>query len=201
MGSGLSPKPHLSPLRRLASSEADFIGPVRSAHRLAASERMRHPSAIDLLAGPIGHDVATPGEDKRLEGVVSALSQLEHAVHNLKDYGIGRRQVPFRFVQRARRLYAMRRDRDQLMGDLFGEPAWDMLLELFVAGAEDRKTPVKNLCLSACTSLSTAMRRLDCLITAGLVVKADDEGDARRSLVDLSDRGWQIMQTLLQHQI
>jgi len=92
----------------------------------------------------------------------------------------------------------MRRQRDLTIGRIFGEPAWDMLLELFIACAEGRPTPVKNLCLAAGTSTSTAMRRLDYLLASGLIRKEDDERDARRSLVELTDHGRDIIAMVLQ---
>ncbi len=95
----------------------------------------------------------------------------------------------------------MRRRRDVLVKNIFGEPAWDMLLELFIAEAEGRSTPVKNLCLAACASVSTALRRMECLIETGLVDKVDDATDARRSLIQLTDRGLSVMTMLLQYEV
>ncbi len=101
-------------------------------------------------------------------------------------------------VRTARYHYVMHRHRAAMIGDLFGEPAWDMLLALFIARAEGRRTPVKNVCLESGTSTSTAMRRLDYLLAAGLLHKIDDSRDARRSLVELTERGYEVMVVLLQ---
>nr|WP_236704453.1 MarR family transcriptional regulator [Sphingomonas sp. ATCC 31555] len=131
----------------------------------------------------------------------SALDQLESAVYKVLDREVGPRGISLRLVHHARRQYAMRRQRDVLVKDMFGEPAWDMLLELFIAEAEGRPTPVKNLCLAACASVSTALRRLDCLVEAGLVGKVDDATDARRSLIQLTDRGMGVMTMLLQYEV
>lgn len=145
-------------------------------------------------------DAPVPGDrgGDGLSIVELALDQLECAMFGLLDQNMGRRGVSLRLVRQARQQYAIRRRRDALLDGLSGEPAWDMLLELFISGAEGRKTPVKNLCLAACTSVSTAMRRLDSLVASGLVRKSDDATDARRSLVELTDRGWAIMIALLQ---
>lgn len=92
-------------------------------------------------------------------------------------------------VRLAKHQYAMRRRRDAMFEELAGEPAWDMLLDLFIQEAEGRKTPIKNLCLASCAPTSTAMRWIDRLLKLGLVEKKGDDGDGRRSLVRLSERG------------
>lgn len=132
--------------------------------------------------------------------MASALGQLESAVYGLMDRKDGENRIPPRLVRQARYQYAMRRHRDAMIGGMFGEPAWDMLLELFIAGAEGRKTPMKNLCLAACASMSTATRRLECLIASKLVRKIGDDVDARRSLTELTDHGWSVMTMLLKRE-
>jgi Winged helix DNA-binding domain len=103
-----------------------------------------------------------------------------------------------RLVRKARHHYAVRRRRDEIFGGLSGEPAWDMLLELFIHSVEGRKVPVKNLCLASCAPTSTAMRWIDRLVEIGLIDKSADDADARRSLVSLTERGWTGVVTLLQ---
>ena len=131
--------------------------------------------------------------------IEAALCSLEIAVQRLVEKREGRPTEELRrLVRYARHHYATRRRRDAAFGGLFGEPAWDMLLELFIQSAEGSKTPIKNLCLASCTPTSTAMRWIDRLLELGLIEKSNDDEDARRSLVRLTERGWQAIVAVLQ---
>lgn len=146
---------------------------------------------------PSYHASAEPSRAIDVGTVAVALEQLERAVLSLVDRTHSEQAMPSRLVRIARHQHAMRRRREAAIECLCGEPAWDMLLELYIARAERREVPVKNLCLAAATSISTAMRRLDQLIATGLIFKADDAADARRSLVGLTDGGLEAMTRIL----
>ena len=86
----------------------------------------------------------------------------------------------------ARALLAARRAREQLFGDgLFADPAWDMLLALFVADEEREPLSVSQLCAASGVPHTTALRWIESLARAGLIVRAADPGDARRTLISL----------------
>jgi len=57
----------------------------------------------------------------------------------------------------AKRLYAARRKRNHAFAgyDLFGEPCWDILLDLFIAGEERNLIGVSSACIAACWSSSS----------------------------------------------
>src|SRR5690242_2157665 len=55
-----------------------------------------------------------------------------------------------------------------LSSDLFAEPAWDMLLELFHAELSHRRVAVKHLCAAAAVPATTALRWLTTLVDEGL---------------------------------
>ena len=83
-----------------------------------------------------------------------------------------------------------RRWRDAAFGqDLFGEPAWDMLLTLFLAHEEGRHVTVSSLCSQTPVPVSTAHRWMLVLIGKGLLVRMGDPHDRRRSYVYLSADG------------
>lgn len=105
---------------------------------------------------------------------------------------------PAALVIVARRLYAMRRRRDDLLSDgLFSEPAWDILLDLFVSDHDGRQLSVSAVCIGARAPSATALRYLTMLQDAGLVQRTRDETDGRRSHVQLSPAGRQRMVELL----
>ncbi|MBE1526870.1 DNA repair protein RadC [Sphingopyxis sp. OAS728] len=78
--------------------------------------------------------------------------------------------------------------RRQLVGAdrLFGEPAWDMLVELFIAHCEVATVPTGALGIGSGLSSSSAQRLVQRLVDARLVVRTPDPDDARRHFVSLS---------------
>lgn len=71
----------------------------------------------------------------------------------------------------------------------FGEPAWDILLELFLAGLESRETSITSLCQASGIPVTTALRWIKALEAAGLVGSMDDPKDRRRRIVALTQTG------------
>lgn len=94
----------------------------------------------------------------------------------------------------ARETYAIRRRRDRhLPGDLFGEPTWDILLDLYVATREGRPVPTTSACIGADVPPTTALRWLRILEARGLVEREEDGRDGRRTFVRLSAQGLAAM--------
>ena len=97
-------------------------------------------------------------------------------------------------LARLRAVIRARRARDRFFpADLFGEPAWDMLLDLAVAAAEHRDVAVSSLCIAAAVPTTTALRWIRTLCDAGLFERRDDPHDARRAFISLSPGGEQAM--------
>ncbi len=88
----------------------------------------------------------------------------------------------------ARDTYRNRRLRGQFFDDeaLFGEPAWDLLLDLFIAAREGKQVPVTSACIGAAVPTTTALRWLAVLEARGLILREADGRDARRIFVRLS---------------
>jgi hypothetical protein len=95
-------------------------------------------------------------------------------------------------VELARQIYDARRKRSILhnWADLFGEPAWDILLDLFIAAHDGRHVSVTSACLASGAPPSTALRWLQLLEEKGLVVRENDLRDARRKHVRISAIGF-----------
>jgi len=88
----------------------------------------------------------------------------------------------------ARRAYEDRRRREQLFdSDLFGEPAWDLLLDLFVSSRESRPVSVTSACVAAGVPTTTALRWISVLEAKGLIVRENDPNDARRVHLRLTE--------------
>lgn len=95
--------------------------------------------------------------------------------------------VSARSLAAARRMVRERLRRSHHFdSSLFADPAWDMMLDLFIAEGEGRETPVMNLCLSSQVPETTTLRWVKTLEQAGIVIRQRDEHDQRRVLVRLS---------------
>jgi hypothetical protein len=98
----------------------------------------------------------------------------------------------------ARECYAGRRRRARyLSADLFGEPTWDILLDLYVAAREGRRVPTTSACIGAHVPPTTALRWLRILESRGLVGREEDGRDGRRTFVKLTARGESVMEAFL----
>lgn len=83
--------------------------------------------------------------------------------------------------------YERRRRRDSVFGpSLFSDPAWDILLFLFICDLNRRAASKKETWLSSCSPPTTALRWIAALEAAGLVTANPDEFDKRRSLVRIT---------------
>lgn len=72
---------------------------------------------------------------------------------------------------------------------MFGEPAWDMLLSLYVGSRSGARQTVSNLCRSSGASQTTALRWIDYLEEQSFVARRASPTDRRVSYVDLTDVG------------
>jgi hypothetical protein len=95
----------------------------------------------------------------------------------------------------ARKAYALRRKRASVFGnpDLFGEPAWDILLDLYIAAGECKPVSVSSACIGSAAPATTGLRWLGVLADEGLVVRENDAEDHRRVLVRLTPAGQAAM--------
>ncbi|MCY1669741.1 MarR family transcriptional regulator [Novosphingobium sp. SL115] len=73
-------------------------------------------------------------------------------------------------------------------GELFADPAWDMLLDLTAARAEHKRVSVTSLCIASGVPPTTALRWIGQMSDAGLFCRAEDETDRRRAFITLSDK-------------
>lgn len=96
----------------------------------------------------------------------------------------------------ARKAYALRRKRGAIFGnpDLFGEPAWDILLDLFIAQGEGKNVSVSSACIGSASPATTGLRWLGVLADEGLIKREPDPEDNRRVLVHLTTTGRAAME-------
>lgn len=87
-----------------------------------------------------------------------------------------------------------RRLREDYFGpDIFADPAWDMMLDLYAARLERLRVSVSSLCIAAAVPATTALRWIKTLTESGLFERREDPHDGRRIFVALSDQATQAM--------
>lgn len=163
--------------------------------------------AVAALAGalPNGaarlHDATREREAERLRLLNEEVARLAEVLSQLtaappggvRDRTPGYRTEPtaepdpdprtIRATIRARRL------RDQhFASELFADPAWDMLLDLYAARLEGRRVSVSSLCIAAAVPPTTALRWIGTMHDADLFGREADPTDKRRAHITLTDR-------------
>ena len=89
-----------------------------------------------------------------------------------------------------RSVLAARRTREAMIGAaLFADPAWDMLLELYLARLEQRRVSTSQLVLASVVPSTTALRWIDKIESIRLARRVGDPFDRRRLWVELTALG------------
>ncbi len=127
-------------------------------------------------------------EIKRLAGIASLLSEmLEEASVNPVSQIVPTQEM---LVETAKADARARRRRQELFpGIQVADPAWDLMLELFIHSAEGRRISVTGLGLSANVPGATVLRWLAMFQEGGLIQREPDPLDRRRIWVRLSEDG------------
>lgn len=137
------------------------------------------------------HDIGR-AEASLLHQLSEDAARIASVLASLSDEGAGESaddddepSVDAAFVRgiiRARRL------RDQFFrGELFADPAFDALLDLYAARLEGRRVAVSSLCIAAAVPSTTALRWIRALTDQGLFIRTADPEDGRRVYIGLSD--------------
>jgi len=97
-------------------------------------------------------------------------------------------------VERARKAFVRRRRRARFFGpDLFGEPAWDMLLALYVTEPMGPRNTIGRLVKYADLSATTAIRWINALEEGGLITRSQHPTDQRSVHVELTDHARRLL--------
>ena len=185
--------PHAGIAHLCAAGELDRLIAVARAARPAAPRL--HDIGRDegaMILQQLSEDVG------RIAAILASLSDEEAPVPaaRLSDSDgqdeAGIDAATIRAMIRARRL------RDQYFrGNLFADPAWDMLLDLMAARIEKNRVAVSSLCIAAAVPATTALRWIKALTDRGLFVREADPQDGRRVYIALSDDTARALATYL----
>lgn len=95
-----------------------------------------------------------------------------------------------RLSKRAMSILRFRKERTKTIApDLLGEPAWEMLLELFCQFAGGAAISLKSLTIASGAAPSTALRQVDKLELEGLIKRQPSLTDGRVTLITLTKQG------------
>ena len=90
----------------------------------------------------------------------------------------------------AEEMFRIRRLRDRQFGqELFADPAWDMLLDLYIQRSKGRQVSVTSICNASFVPGTTALRWLAIIQERGWVSRESDPNDRRRVYVGLTREG------------
>ena len=99
-----------------------------------------------------------------------------------------------RLARLAKREYVQRQRRARYFdGNLFADPAWDILLDLFIGKVAGLRLSVTSVCIASQVPPTTALRWIKHLECEGVLHRTDDTTDHRRSFIELTDRAFDAM--------
>lgn len=85
-------------------------------------------------------------------------------------------------------LLLVNRERERLLHkSIFGDPAWEISIELLKRGLRNEAIPVSSACTASCAPLTTSLRWVRNMEKLNLVERWNDPKDKRRDLIKLSD--------------
>lgn len=96
-------------------------------------------------------------------------------------------------------IYQMRRLRPKFVenaGDLFADPIWDMMLDLYSASRRDQLRTVTNACIAADVPQTTGLRHIEKLTQCGLAIRHSHLKDRRMIGVELTSVGVSAMEAM-----
>ena len=108
-------------------------------------------------------------------------------------------EVPRRVLREAAdRMLSRRRLREGFFGsEMFGEPAFDLLLDLFVQEVDGLHAFTTSLALASGAPMTTALRQIAMLVDRGFVRRVPDPVDRRRVMLQLTEQGSGVMRDYL----
>lgn len=128
--------------------------------------------------------------ERRLSEVVDALNHLTVSkdfrdsgspdLSGVKFHHGHDRTLRANYVRTVIRQRTLRHD---YFAGLFSDPAWDMMLDLYLAHLQQNKVSVSSLCIASRVPATTALRWIKVLTDEGLFVREPDRSDTRRIFV------------------
>lgn len=189
-----------SPQILIAPSRAERVIAVGRVMGEAGAARLREMGDTDRVAllrlsqqvEAIAHSLDQMGQLASADS--TALGDAKREYIGAEDslpggYGAARAVQPrLPDPRQVRQMIANRQARGRFFDpELFGDPAWDMLLDLTAAHGEGAQVSVTSLCIAAGVPATTALRWLTQMVETGIFRRVPDPLDRRRAFIALSD--------------
>lgn len=126
--------------------------------------------------------------------VASRVDRLEEAQLSKNDVD---RSGSSAIIAMAKQYLRLRIQRHAIMPGIFADPAWDMLLEAYVAEAEGKRLQVSDMGLLSGVAATTSLRYLKALTEAGHLSRRDDLHDGRRVFVHITPSTFRLVHNWL----
>lgn len=147
---------------------------------------MNHQECISLVPCSPPASRGKAGWASRLQALRSELDALE-ADLEFEPNGLGG-------ISDVRTVIRARAERTRFFGaDLFADPAWDILLELYACELSQQRLSVSKLTYASNVPATTVLRWLGVLEQQGLIARYPDPRDGRRVWISLSPAGSESM--------
>ena len=141
--------------------------------------------------GKSGQDLTEDQSNLDLATLASRVAELEQRLGSDSEAAPGLGFSDRKVAILAHSIYRARQRRlKHFDAELFGEPAWDMLLDLFVHFVRGERVSTTSLGLAARVPHATAHRWIDILIAKGLVERLPATDDRRLSIIELTPVGF-----------
>lgn len=150
---------------------------------------LRLTEQVSQIAGSIDRLAPGPGAESRSHDSVFPFADASPTKHPAEDRdGQRTARPPLPDARLVRGIIRQRQLRARFFdGELFSDPAWNMLLDLSAARVERKRVSVTSLCIASGAPPTTALRWIGQMVEAGLFVRVCDDSDRRRAFIELTD--------------
>lgn len=156
---------------------------------------LRLSEQVDSIAQQLDRISSFGGPETANDSVFTAASApASGSEMSLVEMGGRPVRAAFPDPREVRRMIAARQARSRFFdGELFADPAWDMMLDLTAAHGEKASVSVTSLCIAAGVPATTALRWLKQMVESGIFERVNDPEDRRRAFIKLSEKSLDAM--------
>lgn len=199
---GRTEQPPLAVINLASGSPAnEAVHAAASTHLVQTVMLQDLPLALNTIDKSLA--LATGEVQRQVEIIARAVIKLGQRLHRITNQDEPAEPLPGKSLESAdqvkpaidnaevvatlRSLISSRRLRDRFFQDArFGEPAWDILLDLALAWYENKSVSASSVCIASGVPMSTAMRWINEMVEANLIERWIDPTDGRRNLVQIA---------------